>query len=229
MSSSDTQLDLISASASQKEVTANNLFDAASPAMTLGRRASTSSGLSWGYFGGSVSIAGIITIVPNGLLNLTASATNYVEMSTAGVTSGNTTGFTSGSMRLYTVNAGAASVDSYTDWRTGDNTVSTPLVESLSFDTTMMLDCSVAKMFDVTLTGDTVISFSNGVDGTDVVVRLRQDATGTRLVTFGAMVRFGTDITGFTASTSASKLDYITLRYVGSSAKYDFVSSSKGY
>jgi hypothetical protein len=229
MSSSDTQLDLISSSASLKEVTANVMFDAASPAMTFGRRASASNLLTWGYFGGPISIDGVITLLPNGTLALAANSANYVEMSSAGVVSSNTTGFTSGAMRLYTVNAGASSVDSYDDWRVGGNSVASPLVNTATYASTLTLDCSVAKVFDLTLTGNTVLSFSNGVDGEDILVRLRQDATGSRLVTFGAMVRFGTDITGFTASTAASKMDYITLRYNSPSTKYDFVSARQGY
>jgi hypothetical protein len=118
MSNSTTNLDLIQASQAQKEVSANALLDAASPAMLYGRRASTTTGLTWGYFGGTVSIAGTPTQVINGTVTLTASATNYVEAKlTDGTVSVNQVGFTSGRKPLYSVVTGTSTVSSYTDCR----------------------------------------------------------------------------------------------------------------
>lgn len=128
MSNSTTQLDLISSSQAQKEVTANQLFDAASPAMLYGRRASTSAALTFGYYGGVVSIGGTPTQVSNGTVALTASATNYVEADPAtGAVSANTTGFTAGRLPLYQVVAGASTVTSYTDLRILGGSASAPV------------------------------------------------------------------------------------------------------
>lgn len=123
MANSTTNIDGIVASQSAKEVTANAFFDAASQAATYGRRASTSSGLTWGYYGGNVVKAdGTLAQIANGTLTLTASATNYivaakatgaVSVSTASTNWDNTTDY----WRLYSVVAGAASVTSYTDSR----------------------------------------------------------------------------------------------------------------
>ena len=118
MSNSTSNLDLISASQAQKEVTANAMLDAASPAMLFGRRASTTAALTWGYYGGTILVGGAPTQIANGTVALTASATNYVEATTAGVVSANTTAFTAGRAKLYTVVTGAATVTSYTDQRT---------------------------------------------------------------------------------------------------------------
>ena len=49
MSNSTTLLDTITSNQAAKEVTANALFDAASPSMIWGRHASACSGLTWGY------------------------------------------------------------------------------------------------------------------------------------------------------------------------------------
>lgn len=118
MSNSTTNLDLISASQSQKEVTANALFDAASPAMLFGRRAATCAALAWGYYGGYVMASGSLTSIANGVLALTASSTCYVEAAPAtGAISFNTSAFTSGAIPLYQIVTGAASVTSYTDFR----------------------------------------------------------------------------------------------------------------
>lgn len=118
MSNSTTNLDLISVSQAQKEVTANALLDAASPAMLYGRRASTSGGLVWGYYGGAVIISGTPTSIANGTITLTASATNYLEADPAtGAVTKNTSGWTAGLTPLYSVVCGAATVMSYTDFR----------------------------------------------------------------------------------------------------------------
>lgn len=81
---------------------------------------------------------------------------------------------------------------------------------------------------DVTLTGNPTINFSGGYDGKEVRLRLRQDGTGSRTVTWGTMVRF--DAGGApTLSTTASKLDYLTFVYNASDAKYDCISTSIGH
>lgn len=125
MAGSTSNLDLISTSQAQKEVTANALFDASSPATTFGRRASTSAALTWGYYGGAFLASTGLTQIANGTLALTANATNYVEADADGVVSKNTTAFTSGRLALYTVVTGASTVTSYTDWR---SSVNVPLV-----------------------------------------------------------------------------------------------------
>ena len=119
MSGSTSLLDLIAQSQSSKEVTANALFDAGSPATLFGRRASLCSGLNWFYFGGMMLVDGVLTAIANNAaaLVLSASTTNYVEATRAGVVSKNTTAFTAGSIPLYTVVTGASTVTSYTDNR----------------------------------------------------------------------------------------------------------------
>lgn len=96
----------------------NDNFIAASPAAMYGRRASATSGLTWGYYGG---IAFGATIA-NGTVSLTASSTNYivasrstgaVSVATSTTNWNNTTDY----FRLYQVVTGSASVSSYTDHR----------------------------------------------------------------------------------------------------------------
>jgi len=117
MSSSTTLLDTISSSQASKEVTANAMFDAASQTMIFGRRATTTSALNWGFYGGRMLVDGVLTAIANGTVALTASTTNYVEATRAGVVSKNTTGFTAGQIPLYTIVTGVATITSYTDER----------------------------------------------------------------------------------------------------------------
>lgn len=83
--------------------------------MLFGRRASTTNGLTWGFFGGWFGGAQI----NNGTITLAASSTNYIYAnSSTGVVSSNTTGFPgSGAIPLYVAVTGASTVNNYTDER----------------------------------------------------------------------------------------------------------------
>ncbi len=118
MSSSTSLLDLISQSQGSKELTANALFNAASPATLFGRRDNGCLGLVWAYYGGLIVVDGVATSIANGTLTLTASSgVNYIETTRAGVVSKNTTGFTPGSIPLYSATAGASTIMPWTDYR----------------------------------------------------------------------------------------------------------------
>ncbi len=133
MANSTTNLDTIVSSQAAKEAAANAVFDAASPATLYGRRASTCTGLTWGYYGGNVLVNGVLTQIANGTLALTASTTNYIEANpTTGAVSSNTTGFTAGRVPLYSVVTGASTVTSYTDQRLAVPDVTGLLAKAMS-------------------------------------------------------------------------------------------------
>ena len=118
MSNSTTLIDQISSTQATKEVVANANFDAASPAMLWGRRASTTAGLTWGYVGGSYTVGTTVNAIANGTVTLTASATNYVYANAStGAVSVNTTGFPAGAIPLYQIVTSSTGVSSYTDCR----------------------------------------------------------------------------------------------------------------
>lgn len=119
MSNSTTLLDTISSTQAMKEVVTNSLFDAASPSTLWGRRAQTTGGLTWGYFGGNfVDNTGTSHAIANGTITLTASATNYVYAdNVTGAVSFNTTGFPAGRVPLYSVVTNASQATSYLDYR----------------------------------------------------------------------------------------------------------------
>jgi hypothetical protein len=119
MADSTTNLDLISSGQSAKEVTANELFDAGSPSATLGRRASTTAGLTWGYYGGVVRLdSGSLHQIANGTKTLTNNATNFLELDTTdGSVDLNTSSFTAGKVPLYEIIVASGAVTSYQDMR----------------------------------------------------------------------------------------------------------------
>jgi len=235
MSHSTTLLDLLSSSQTQKEVTANSLLDAASPAMLFGRRASTTAALAWGYYGGTLLVGSTLTQVANGTVALSASATNYVEASSAGVVSPNTSGFTAGNFPLYTVVTGASSVISYIDQRTALTSIGgfpktvAKRIATPSWAASMTLDWSLCDVYRISLGGNTTFTFSGASDGQNCQIELTQDATGARLVTWPTSVRFSGDITSPTLTTTPAKMDRIGFQANTGLNKYDCVAVVKGY
>jgi len=62
-------------------------------------------------------VDGVLTVMANGTVALTASTTNYIEATRAGVVSKNTTAFTPGQIPLYTAVTGTSTITSWTEYR----------------------------------------------------------------------------------------------------------------
>lgn len=125
MSDSTSLLEQVEASQAQKEVTANNLFDAASPAMAYGRHAETCAALTWGYYGtryggtpvangtnvcGASTTTYMVANLTTGAVSFATSTTNWNDDATYG--------------RCYLIVTGADSVTSYEDHRYGPGGIS---------------------------------------------------------------------------------------------------------
>lgn len=120
MSSSASLFDQLATSQAGKETRINALLDAVSPSALSAMRQSTTTGLTWGYYGGTLLVNGTPTAIANGTVTLTGSATNYVSISQAGVVSV-ATSRNAANVPLYTVVTTVAGVTSYTDERTPEN------------------------------------------------------------------------------------------------------------
>lgn len=145
MADSSTNIDQISSTQANKELTMNALVDAASPAMLWGRHASASFGLTWGYYGGRfVDNTGTAHAIANGTITLGASTTTYIYAdNVTGAVSSNTTGFPAGKVPLYSVVTGASTVTSYLDYRSYQPSATASSGGSLTF----------AGLSDVSFTG----------------------------------------------------------------------------
>ena len=115
---------------------------------------------------------------------------------------------------------------------TGTVALTAPFIATPSYAATLVLDLSTIPnggIFRVTLTGNITLQLSNGTDGQKFVLELIQDGTGSRLVTLdGTYFKFGTDITAFTATTTASKKDRIGCIAYGATTA-DVVAVVKGF
>ncbi len=97
---------------------------------------------------------------------------------------------------------------------------------------TISCDISEADVFDVTLGGNRTINFTGGstaTDGKKVLLRIKQDGTGGRTLTWGTGARFGTDITAITLSAAAAKTDVIGIVYNHAATSFDVVAFARGY
>ena len=84
---------------------------------TFNEKASTTTGLTWGYTGGTLGTASGPVTVADGTVLLTGSQTNYIEVSPTGTVGANITGFTQGSVPLRTVVCSAGAQTSSVDKR----------------------------------------------------------------------------------------------------------------
>lgn len=116
MSSSTSKFDQLSTSQASKEVRINQLMDSVSPAALGARRESTTTGLTWGYYGGQMMVNGTPTDIANGTVTLTGGATNYVQLTQAGTVVVGTTRDPRYAP-LYSVVTTVSGVTSYTDER----------------------------------------------------------------------------------------------------------------
>ena len=105
----------------QPEVTINNdlnILDTFGGGFAqFGNNTNTTGGLTYGYYGGRIYSNGLNIAIANGTIGLTASATNYVQRTAAGIVSVNTTGYTTGLIPMATVVTGTASITTVTDTR----------------------------------------------------------------------------------------------------------------
>ena len=70
---------------------------------------------------------------------------------------------------------------------------------------------------------------TNATDGQKLLFEIIQDATGSRTLTLDTKFAFGTDITAFTATTTASKRDFLGVVYNSTADKFYVIGIQKGY
>ncbi|MFH0934321.1 MAG: hypothetical protein V1879_03890 [Pseudomonadota bacterium] len=156
-----TTLQTINASASP-EVQMNENAASLSPAAAFGKKPQTTAGLTFGYYGGTLWVDGVLTEVADGTVVLTNATTNYIERTRAGVVSSNTVGFTAGQISLFTAATSGGVITTLTDQRI----TNTPFIGLLSK--------SVAGNSNVTLTAaearNSILTFSGALTGNISVI-----------------------------------------------------------
>jgi hypothetical protein len=118
MSDSTTPFGTIATGQGNQTSKANALLDACAPVAIYAKNAATTSGLVFGYHGGKISVNGVVTVIADGTVALTASSTNYVEANpSTGAVTKNTTSYTPGYLRIGRAVTGTASITTWYDDR----------------------------------------------------------------------------------------------------------------
>lgn len=104
------------------------------------------------------------------------------------------------------------------------------VVATITYAAAISIDPDTVSLGRLTLTGNTTITFTGApTDGQPILLAVKQDATGSRIITWESRVRFSTDQGSTAISTAASKLDYILLRYNSGDDKYDVLAMNRGF
>jgi hypothetical protein len=99
-------------------VTTAGTINASGGLRDFSNKASTTTGLTYGYYGGLTRADNAVVAVADGTVALTASNTNYVELdAVSGTVSRNTVGFTAGRIPMAQVVTGGSTITSITDKR----------------------------------------------------------------------------------------------------------------
>lgn len=96
---------------------------------------------------------------------------------------------------------------------------------------TITPDADTTDLGYVTLGGNRTIANPTGTPapGQQLQLRFKQDATGSRTLTWGANFRFSTDLPSPTLTTTAGKTDYLMFQWNSVDSKWDFMAITKGF
>lgn len=102
---------------------------------------------------------------------------------------------------------------------------------SVTYAASVTLSATASNFYDIPLTGNITVNISTtgAIDAKAITVRFKQDATGSRTLTWGTGVGLGTDLASTTLSTGANKTDYVGLVYSAAAGKWHVVSFLRGY
>src|SRR5262245_46173527 len=214
MANSDNPLDQIEVGQSQPAVLANELFDAMSPAALFGRRNRTTTGLTWGYYGGrylGLDIAHGTVLLPasQGTVYIVANkGTGVVSQSTSSTNWDDTDNY----IQLYIATTGSASITAWDDYRewigAGSGGVNAEQVQDI-IAALLVEGTGVTLTYDDAGSPPTLTVDSTGGGGADV--EEIQDIVGALLV-----AGTGIDITYDDASSPAT----ITIEATGGGGGY---------
>ena len=123
-----------------------------------------------------------------------------------------------------TVTAGVPVAPAWINAVTSNINISAP-----SWASSMTLTTNIYSTIRITLGGSTALTLSAGVDDQRLMIELKQDGTGTRLVSAWTNVAFSTDLPAIVLSTTINVTDYLLFVYNTTTAKWRFLSKNGGF
>lgn len=181
----------------------------------------------------AVTLAKMAQIATQTILGRTTASTGNVEALTATQLTAMLDTFTSLLKGLVPASGGGTTNFLRADgtWAAPPGGTSSARVVSLTDGATIAVNADTTDVGTVTIAGNRTVSNPTGtpVDGQRIELRVKQDATGGRTISWGTSYRFGTDITSTTLSPTPSKTDYILFIYNSADSKWDCRSIVRGY
>lgn len=104
------------------------------------------------------------------------------------------------------------------------------VVQDIPYAATISLDTTAMTVARIALDGASTITLTGTPpDQKPLLILLKQDATGSRVVTWdGTRERFSIDVP-FAQSTLADRIDYVVFRYNATDNKFDMLALNKGF
>ena len=134
---------------------------------------------------------------------------------------------------LVTVPVSSASVDLDTLLPVPGVTPAPPVLSStvaLADAPVIAVNAALGKVFTVTLGGNRALGDpSNPVDGQSAIFAVTQDATGSRLLSYGAAYEFTAALPAPVLSTAAGVTDYLGFIYSAAASRWRFLAFSPGF
>lgn len=224
----------IDASASP-EVQMNENFEAVEPASLFGVKWPTTTGLTFGYYGGILYQDGTLLTISDGTVLLTASqAAVYIEATLAGVVSMNIVGFTAGRIPLYQAVTSASAITSIVNKRAFFYSPqfyrprSVVLADAVSVtpdsDTT-----DVGTQANTQAAGTLTFNAPTGtpINGQKLIIRVK--STNQHTLSFNAAYRGSTQVALPTQNSGSAKTDYFGFIYNSADSKWDLAAMIKGF
>lgn len=124
-----------------------------------------------------------------------------------------------------------ATGDYITDVFLWDNTFpSRRLVYTLTDAANISLNAAIGNYFEVTLGGNRQLDNpTNPKPGQMIIIRVIQDGTGSRTLTFDTDFNFSTDLPSPTLTTTAAAWDYLGFIYNDTNSSWDYIAEIKGF
>lgn len=141
----------------------NENFVAVSPAGAFGINWTTSVGLIFGYYDGVILVDGVLTTIAAGTVGLSASTTNYIEITRAGAVSANTTGFTAGRIPLGTAVTSTSGITTWTDYRAFAVVATGVLTKAMPSDANYTLTAAEARNRILQISGGTTLTATRNI------------------------------------------------------------------
>lgn len=99
-----------------------------------------------------------------------------------------------------------------------------PRVTTVTATGTVDIDLAVSDVVNLTIVGNTTLTFSNPVDGRTFTLKVKQGGPGLYQVNLPAAVRYGEAFSTYAGSQPPGQIDKLILQYDAQDAAFDLLS-----